>query len=150
MGFLSTLFGDPPQPPNPIRPRGRRPRPTSARRSPASYLNNYNQVTPHGNLTYDVDRQLHLHRPAHRAGLQRPALDRDADPDPDRAGDHGRERSAPALSLAQTGEASANRIGGILGTNFADTVAGAPGRADRSSSLDTGDLRSTASTTSAA
>ena len=51
MGFL---FPDPPTPPNPILTAGAQTAPNIGTAITGSYLNNYNQVTPQGNLTYDV------------------------------------------------------------------------------------------------
>jgi len=139
MGFLSNLFGEPPQPPNPIATAGAQTASNIGTATTGSYLNNYNQVTPSGNLTYDVTGE-HVYKDPTTGNLYSiPRWTATQTQTPTGAATYAAtERTG--LNLANMGEASSSRLGQILGTNFADTLAGAPGRADVGS-LNTGDLR---------
>ena len=101
MGFLSNLFGDPPQPPNPVQTATAQTASNIGTAIAGSYLNNYNQVTPTGNLTYTPDYSQGFVDPL--TNLTGSALDRDADPDAGRTGNRQTPASAPALNLANTG-----------------------------------------------
>ena len=97
-----------PAPPNPV-DTARASTSTNVGTSIANaFLNNTNQITPDGSLRYDVDRQLHLERPLHRARRQHPDVHGDADavaaaagdPRPDRRrqvqhGGHGEHAVGP-------------------------------------------------------
>jgi hypothetical protein len=139
MGFLSALFGDPPTPPNPIVTAGAQTASNMGTAITGSYLNNYNQVTPTGNLTYEPTGNYPYVDPltGQTYNVPRWTATQTLTPEGQKTLDASQRT---ATSLAETGEASAKRIGGILGTNFADTVAKAPGRADVAS-LDTGPLK---------
>jgi hypothetical protein len=55
MGGFLNLFPDPPTPPSPILTAGAQTASNIGTAVTGSYLNNYNQVTPQGNLTYATD-----------------------------------------------------------------------------------------------
>ena len=48
MGFLSNLFGDPPQPPNPVQTATAQTASNLGTAIGGTYLNNTNQITPTG------------------------------------------------------------------------------------------------------
>jgi len=117
MGFLSSLFGDPPQPPNPIVTAGAQTAQNLGTAITGSYLNNYNQQTPTGNLSYDVTGNYPYTDPLTGQVYNVPRWTATQTLTP--AGQATSDASQrTALSLAQTGEASANRIGNILGSQF--------------------------------
>jgi hypothetical protein len=129
MGFLSNLFGDQPAPPNPLVTAGAQTASNINTAVSGAYLNNMNQVTPTGNLNYDVTGNYDFRDPLTGASYSIPRFTATQTQTPTgQATTAANERTS--LNLANTGEASSNRIGSILGTNFADTLAGAPGTGD--------------------
>jgi hypothetical protein len=139
MGFLSNLFGDPPQPPNPVVTAQAQTASNIGTGIVTNYLNAQNQVTPYGNLTYDVNPYGYNYQDPLGGSYNVPktTVTQTLDPDSQAALD---AQQRTQRSLAELGERSAGRIGGILDTNFADTLAGAPGRADPNA-LASGDLK---------
>ena len=127
MGFLSNLFGDPPQPPNPVQTATAQTASNLGTAIGGTYLNNTNQITPTGNLTYAPNFDNGYTDPL--TGIRVPTWTATQTPTPTGAATTAASERT-ALNLANMGEASSNRLGGILGTNFADTVALAPGTGD--------------------
>jgi hypothetical protein len=128
MGFLSNLFGDPPTPPNPVATAGAQTASNIGTAVTGTYLNNVNQVTPQGNLTYDPAGTYRYNDPLTGAGYDIPRWTATQTETPTGAATTAANQRT-GLNLANIGEASSQRIGSILGTNFADTLAGAPGAA---------------------
>ena len=106
MGFLSNLFGDPPQPPNPIETAGAQTASNIGTAVTGSYLNNYNQVTPTGNLTYDATGDYAYTRPAHRDTYTVPRWTATQTLTADRTGRRSKRSERTGLNLAKMGEAS--------------------------------------------
>jgi hypothetical protein len=117
MGFLSTLFGDPPAPPNPIVTAGAQTASNIGTAVTGSYLNNQNQVTPTGNLTYDATGSYDYRDPLTGVVHTVPRWTATQTLTPTgQATSDASQRTA--LNLANMGEASSSRVGDILGTPF--------------------------------
>jgi hypothetical protein len=128
MGFLSNLFGDPPQPPNPIVTAQAQTASNIGTGIVGNYLNAVNQVTPTGNLTYNINPYGYNYQDPLGGSYNIPQTTVTQTLPPEaQAALEAQQRTQRIL--AQMGEAQSTKLGGILGTNFQDIYNQAPGAA---------------------
>lgn len=115
MGFLSALFGDTPTPPNPLATAQAQSASNFGTAIASGYMNNVNQQTPAGNLTYTPDYTTGFKDPLSGYTVPTWTAKQTYTPEGQKAFEAQQRTGA---NLAQMGEAESSRLGSLLGTDF--------------------------------
>src|SRR6187399_2582623 len=108
---------DPPQPPNPYQTAAAQTGTNVGTGVANAFLNNVNQVTPQGNLSYDVTGNYSWTDPSTGSTYQIPRFTATQTQTP-MARDIEAQNNASKLTLARTGATQAGKVEGILNTPF--------------------------------
>jgi hypothetical protein len=127
---MSGLFASPPTPPNPIATAGAQTGTNISTALANTFLNNYNQVTPQGSLTYDQTSAYAFTDPTTGTQYNIPRFTQTQTLSP--AEQKIFEQSEAAkYNLANLANSQSGRLGSLLGTNI--SLSGAPTAADPNS-----------------
>ena len=128
MAFLSTLFGEPPTPPNPVVTANAQTASNIGTGIASNYLNAQNQVTPSGNLTYNINPYGYTYQDPLGGTYNIPQTTVTQSYTPTgQATLEAQQRTG--LNLANMGEQQSNKLAQLLGSSFQDTFNQAPGSA---------------------
>src|SRR6187399_92500 len=130
---------DPPQPPNPYQTAAAQTGTNVGTGVANAFLNNVNQVTPQGNLSYDVTGNYSWTDPSTGSTYQIPRFTATQTQTP-MARDIEAQNNASKLTLARTGATQAGKVEGILNTPF-DPSSSAPDAGDASGIMDVGQAK---------
>jgi hypothetical protein len=140
MGFLSAIFGDPPTPPNPIVTAGAQTASNMGTAITGSYLNNYNQVTPQGRLTYETTGTYPYTDPLTGQTYNVPRWTATQTPYNEAQNQTNIANDWTHYNAALTGQKSSEDLRKYFEQDFVSSLGAAPGRADPNT-LASGDLR---------
>ena len=130
---------DPPQPPNPYQTAAAQTGTNVATGVANAFLNNTNQVTPQGNLTYDVTGNYGWTDPSTGQYYNIPRFTATQTQTPQAAAIEA-QNNASKLTLARTGATQAGKVEGILNTPF-DPSVNAPDAGDASGIMGVGQAK---------